>query len=273
MNNRSLLVVAALSIAACSDRGDRAADSSLASDLALASQMQATSPTFRDTAPAAAEPRAVAQAPARIDNAPRTRVIPRATESEPAPTPAPAPVQAGAAEPAARTIDAGTSFALSTQQRICTATNRPGDRFVATLINPVTGVNGAVIPAGAAVVLEVASLTPGATAEATQIGLRVHSVDFNGMSYRVQGDVQPQSDLERQRIVTDPNADKKKVVGGAIAGAIIGQMIGKNTKGTVIGAAAGAATGAVAAKATEKWEGCLPSGAMARLVLTQPVVL
>jgi hypothetical protein len=46
-----------------------------------------------------------------------------------------------------------------------------------------------------------------------------------------------------------------------------------NTKGTVIGAAAGAATGAVAAKMTEKYDGCLPMGAPMRLTLSSALMM
>jgi outer membrane lipoprotein SlyB len=80
--------------------------------------------------------------------------------------------------------------------------------------------------------------------------------------------------LERVKVPNpDANADKKKVIGGAIAGAILGQIIGHNTKGTVIGAATGAAAGAVAAKATEKYESCLPAGASLHMTLAQAVVM
>ena len=80
--------------------------------------------------------------------------------------------------------------------------------------------------------------------------------------------------LEQTKIAkADPNADKKKVIGGAIAGAILGQIIGHNTRGTVIGAATGAAAGAVAAKASEKYEACLPAGASLHVTLAQPVTM
>lgn len=257
----AVTVLAATLIAACSGKEAKQSDPALATDLALASQMQPAQPQFQDTAQGATSPR-TQRAPDRIGNAPRTRVVARQ----------PVATQAGAPEAAARTIAAGSTFALASQQRICTATNRPGDRFVATLTSPVTGFNGAVVPAGSSVILEVAS-AGSAGGEAASLALRVHSVEFNGMSYPMSGDVYVQSDLERTRILTDQNADKKKVLGGAVAGAILGQIIGKNTKGTVIGAAAGAATGAVVAKAGEKYEACLPVGGAMRLTLTQVMVL
>jgi hypothetical protein len=252
-------------LAACS-RDAKKTDPALASDLALASQVQPAQPQFQDTTQSSTTPANQQRAPGRIDAAPRTRVTPRQV---------PLGQTGSAAAPAAvaRTIAAGSTFSLASQQRICTATNRPGDRFVATLTSPVVGSNGAVVPAGSSVVLEVASASSGSSSEVPTMTLRVHSVEFNGMSYPMNGDVSTQSELERDRIMSDPNADKKKVIGGAVAGAILGQIIGKSTKGTVIGAAAGAATGAVAAKAGEKWQGCLPVGGTMRLTLTQALPL
>lgn len=155
--------------------------------------------------------------------------------------------------------------------RVCTEDNRPGDKIVATVDSPVSGTNGALIPAGSKVVLEVASVTP---VDQGNIQFRVRSIYVNDSSYSIAGTVSPSTPLERVKVAnSDPNADKKKVIGGAIAGAILGQIIGHNTKGTVIGAATGAAAGAVAAKATEKYEACLPAGASLHMTLSQAVAM
>jgi hypothetical protein len=263
---KKILILSVVTIAACRGGDAKPADSSLARDLALASQVQAAQPTFQDTATAtgAAQTSPAQRAPGRIENAPRTRVTPRQTV--PAPT--------AVAEASARVIGAGSSFSLASQQRICTSSNRPGDRFVATLTNPVTGTNGAVIPSGSSVILEVVSVSPGTNnGSDASVHLSVHSVEFNGRSYPLTGEVFTTSDLERTRVMSDPNADKKKVIGGAIAGAILGRVLGKSTKGTVIGAAAGGAAGAVAAKATQQFEGCLPVGGSMRLTLGEAVIL
>ena len=157
---------------------------------------------------------------------------------------------------------------------MCTNTNLAGDKFVAMVNSAVTGSNGATLPAGATIVLEVASVTAGSSADNAQIALRVRSIVINDKTYEVSGDVTPLASLEKTRVVgEDPNAGKKKVIGGAVAGAILGQIMGKSTKATVIGAAAGAAVGAAAAKAGEKWEGCLPEGSAIRLTLNAPLVI
>jgi hypothetical protein len=163
---------------------------------------------------------------------------------------------------------------MTSTSRVCTNTNRPGDKMVATVNSPITGSNGAVIPAGTPVVLEVASVTEGSTAEGAQITFRVRSVVVDDKTYEAAADVASLGTLEKTKVANlDPNSDKKKVIGGAIAGAILGQMMGRNTKSTVIGAAAGAAAGAAVAKAGEKWEGCLPQGSPMRLTLNAPIVI
>jgi uncharacterized protein YcfJ len=163
---------------------------------------------------------------------------------------------------------------LTSGSKVCSNTNLPGDKLVATLNEAVTGTNGAMIPAGSTVVLEVTSVTGGENAESARIAFRVRSVVVNDKTYNVDANVTPMAPFEKSKVADDdPNADKKKVIGGAIAGAILGQMIGHNTKGTVIGAAAGAAAGAAVAKSGEKWQACLPAGAPLRLTLNAPLVI
>jgi YmgG-like glycine-zipper protein len=286
----TILGAALVSLAACGDRraADRAAaDSALARDLTLASAPTAQ-PTFQDTAIAPAPAAATrptqeppAPAPVRRRVAPQPRVeapqpVPR-QKLPPQPAPQPvvqAPAEAPAATPARGEIGAGTGFALTSGSKVCTNSNMPGDKLVATLNSAVTGSNGAVIPAGANVVLEVASASAGQNGENPHITFRVRSIVVNDKTYSVAGDVTTLDTLQRTKVASgDPNGQKKKVIGGAIAGALIGQMIGHNTKGTVIGAAAGAAAGAAISKSGEKWEGCLPSGTALRLTLSEPVVM
>jgi outer membrane biosynthesis protein TonB len=290
---RNAPVVAALVLAAaCGDKraADRAAaDSALTRDLTLASA-PTVQPTFQDTAvapaPAAAKQRTKeppVPAPVHRRSAPQPRVeaprpvAQRTLPPEPAPSPQPvaqASVPAPAAAPARGEIGTGTGFSLTSGSKVCTSTNRPGDKLVATLNNAVTGTNGAVIPAGSNVVLEVASASAGQNGQAPQIGFRIRAIVVNDQTYAVSGSVITLDSLQRTKVAAvDPNADKKKVIGGAIAGAILGQMIGHSTKGTVIGAAAGAAAGAAISKSGEKWEGCLPAGAALRVTLNEPIVM
>lgn len=277
--NLLLALTVVLASAACSDRNKQAAvDSELAHDIALANQQQVV-PQFNDTALSAPSndrpaptPRRATKAPAPAPRTAQRRVAPavpqRVETSPPVEQPAPAPA------PAARMrgFHAGISFGLTTKSPVCT-TNLPGDKFTATLTEPVTGENGAYMPAGTTVVLEVASVTPGDRPESAQIAVRVRSILLNDEPVSMEGDVAIASDLERREIPRDKNSDRRKVVGGAVAGAIIGQIMGKDTKSTVIGAAAGAAAGTAAAAASRKYDACLPAGGSLRVTTSQPIIL
>ncbi|HJQ19872.1 MAG TPA: hypothetical protein VJ867_05935 [Gemmatimonadaceae bacterium] len=272
------LVLALLAAVACSDRKPAAADSDLTRDLALANQPIAT-PQFQDTALGAApEPRHAAPTPKRT---PTTRRVATTRQPRPTPTPTrvepsrptPQPDEAPAPQPSrARGILAGTSFGLVTKTAVCT-TNLPGDKFTATLTSDVHGENGAVIPAGTTVVLEVASVTPGDKPENAQLSLRLRAIVLNDEPLNVDGSVDVVSGLQRHEVPRDRNADRKKVIGGAIAGAVLGQIMGKDTRSTVIGAAAGGAAGAVAAAASKKYDACLPAGGNVRVTTSQPITL
>lgn len=275
--SRHVVILAALALVAACDRNQRsAADSAaLAADLALV-QQQAQQPAleFQDTAlskvaeaKATPTPRATAPARPRVTTpAPRPRpveVVEREVETPSAPTPAPA---------RAPGFEAGTSFSVITKSAICT-TNLPGDKIVATLDSPVEGQNGASIPAGTTVVLEVASVTPGDNPQSAQIALRVRTIMINDEPVSVDANVTIASELERREVPRDKNSDRRKVVTGAIAGAVLGQIMGRDTKSTVIGAAAGAGAGAVAAAASKQYDACLPAGGVVRATTTRQITL
>lgn len=274
--------------AACSnkDSSRAGADSALARDLALANAQTTAAPTFQDTAtapaptPASHAPqREDRPAPVRTHTARRPEVQQPPQQSHAAPPavqptpvmPAPAPATLPAPTPARAEIGSGSTFALTNGTKVCTS-NVPGDKIVATLNESVTGSNGAVIPSGSTVVLEVASVQQGDNGRDPTIALRVRSVVVNDKTYSVAGDVTPLAPLDKTK-VSDGGTDKTKVVGGAIAGAILGQMIGHNTKGTLIGAAAGAATGAAVGHNGAQYAACLPAGAPLRLTLSSPIVM
>ena len=160
-----------------------------------------------------------------------------------------------------REIPIGTAVAITATSKVCMSTNHPGDRLVATVNAPVVGSNGAMIPAGSSVVLEVASVTPASSTDSAQIALRLKTIVVNDQSYAVSGDVTNLGPLQKVAVKGKSSDDRNKVIGGAVAGAILGQILGHSTKGTVIGAAAGGAAGAAVAAADKKSDECLPQGA------------
>jgi YmgG-like glycine-zipper protein len=302
---RALLVSAF--VAACADRGaeqQSVADSELARDLALVQSAATAQPIFRDTAltnaPAARGETTTPREPVVRPTArlPRSRAVATATqprqEARPVPrretrrptrvaeVPPPKPDEAApqSGQPAERSgdsgtgaIGAGTVLAASSNSRVCTRSNLPGDRITATVNAPVRGTNGAEIPAGAKVVLEVVSVNPGDSSNEGQVVFRVNSVAIGDESYPASGSATASGPMEHVAGPRNASSDKKKVIGGAIAGAIIGQMMGKDTRSTVIGAAAGAAAGTAAAKMGDRGESCLAGGVPMRITLDEAVVL
>jgi hypothetical protein len=286
---RVLLPAAALLLAVgCRDREPAPpVDSTLAQDLALA-QQPGTGPVVFNDAPLGAST-AAAPAPAaptrtpepRKVSAPKPRPTPR-RESPPAPVkrtprePAPAPVQsaptpAPAPAPANGVIGAGAQVGMTTNAKVCAASALAGDKYTATVSEPTVGSNGAVIPAGSMVVIEVASVERADPIEQSRIQFRVRSLDVDGASRAVDGSVATLGPLEKVQVAS--GNDRKKVIGGAVAGAVLGRIFGGSTKSTVIGAAAGAAAGTAAAHATRSSDACLPAGSALRLTLSREIVV
>lgn len=159
---------------------------------------------------------------------------------------------------------------LTSNSRVCTNTNKVGQRFSATVSEAVSGSNGATIPAGATATIEITELKRSENVNDNVVmGFRVVSVSFGGRTYPVSATT---NYARVEKVRNEPkNKDVQKVVGGAAVGAIIGQVLGRSTKGTVIGAAAGAAAGTAAAAATANYEGCVPSGGRITISLNSPV--
>jgi hypothetical protein len=279
-----LALSVALAVAACGRGGDDAdstlaQDTALNRDLAMASGDSAAQPQLKDVP---------AEAPAAAPNTPsttrpRTPSRPTTRPSTPAPTPketAPVRTPSGnTVTPGEKNtaggvgmIASGTALTMSSGQKVCTNTNKVGDRITATLNESVTGSNGAVIPAGATAVLEVTKLKRSEnTNDNIEMGFAVRSIAFGGNTYNVDADVTSAS-VDRVRSSSKGN-DAKKVIGGAVIGAVVGQVIGKDTKGTVIGAATGAAAGTAAAAATANYDGCVNDGGRIVITLTSPLTI
>jgi len=284
------VMVAALAFSACTVSDSKsdtslARDTALNRDLELANRDSAVQPQLKDV-PATPAAEAPAPAPARTTpkpaaTKPATRPSRPATAAPAAPTtrttasgntetrnaPGTAAASGGGA---VGTIASGSELSLRSNSRVCTNTYTVGQTFSATVANAVTGTNGASIPSGATVTLEVTQLKRSENANDKIImEFAVKSVSFGGKTYPVSGTV-ASADVERVR--NQPKSkDVQKVATGAAIGAIAGQILGKNTKSTIIGAAAGAAAGAGTAAATANYEGCVPDGGSIAVSLTSPL--
>src|SRR5688572_29852351 len=287
---RFVPVVASLALlAACGDRaetnGTAAADSAFARDIALAQQQMPPQTVFNYAPLGGDEPASRAPAAERPSPARTRRPTPTPRRESPAapvartprPTaPAPAPVEraseatpAPAPGPAAGVIGIGARVSMTMNERTCTSA-LVGDKFTATVSSATVGSNGAVIPAGATVVLEVTAVERANPVEASRIHFHVRAIDVNGESYPGEGEVAALSQMETERV--SGGSDRTKVVGGAVAGAVLGTILGKSAKGTVIGAAAGAAAGTAAGR-RENSRACLAAGSSLQLTLSREIVM
>jgi hypothetical protein len=253
-------------------------DTSLASDLAAASGT-AAQPALADTGSAVKTPAPAAPAVDTTKQVAKAEPVkhhkkPAASQQS---TPGAAGPSAGPAQPTTTasgntvtqggtgggkvgTVAAGTNIALTSNQRICTDSNKVGDTFTATVANPVVGSNGAVIPAGSVVTGHVTALGASkAVGQTVTFSLAFDNLTVNGTGYPLSASLAGTPQLAQHR-TTGAGTDAAKVGGGAVAGALIGGLIGHNVKGALIGGAAGAAAGGGVAVATGKFDACLPQG-------------
>jgi hypothetical protein len=160
---------------------------------------------------------------------------------------------------------------MTTNGRVCTNTALAGDKYTATVSTATVGTNGALIPAGSTVVLEVASVERADPIENSRIEFRVRSIDVNGEPRSADGDIATLGAMEGTQVSS--GNDRTKVIGGAVAGAVLGRILGGSTKATVIGGAAGAAAGTAAARRSQSSAACLPAGTTLRLTLSREIVV
>ncbi len=283
LRNSVSLAFAVLAATACGSNDKTAdtlaQDTSLNRDLQLANTDSAAQPALTDV-PASGAPAPIASGPAATRTATPARTTPSRTTTTPRPSTSTATTSSGntvtrntgASPSSVGVIAAGSTLNLSSSSRICTNTNNVGDRFTATVRESISGSNGAVIPAGASVQVEVTQLKRSENANDNVVmGFRVVSVSFGGKTYPVSATT---SYAQVDKIKNQPSGkDAQKVATGAAIGAIAGQILGKNTKSTVIGGAVGAAAGAGAAAATANYEGCVPSGGRITVTLNSGVTV
>ena len=258
----SLALSLALFAGACSKKDDTAAaDSALNKDIQLANGDTSARPALTDV-PAGTAAKAPGTTTTKTTTTTTTRK-PTTTTRTPTTsvTSSGNTVTRNPSGSAAKfgTIPAGAVLNLASGSKICTNTNKVGDRFNASVTNAIVGSNGAVIPAGATATVEVTELKRSENVNDNVVmGFRVVSVNFGGHTYPISATT---SYADVSKVRNEPKGkDVQKVVGGAAIGAIAGQILGRSTKATVIGGAVGAAAGAGAAAATANYEGCVNSG-------------
>ena len=171
-------------------------------------------------------------------------------------------------EPQPVVIPAGTLITVRLQQPLSSKSNKPGDRFDATLSQPIS-VNGqTVLPNG--------TLAGGTVTDAKDSGrfkgaaalsLSLDSIVIQGTHYKIQtAELTQTAKGKGKRSAT-------MIGGGAGAGALIGGLAGGG-KGAAIGALAGAGAGTAGAAMTGNSNDInLPAEAAVSFKLKEPITL
>ena len=165
------------------------------------------------------------------------------------------------------TLPAGTVVTVRLTGAVGSKLSATGDKFSATVAQPVQ-INGKVaVPAGSEALGKVVEAVPqGHFKGAAVLRLVLSSITINDQAYNVKT-----SSLTRSQ----KGKGKRTAVlvgGGAGAGALIGGLAGGG-KGALIGAAAGAGAGTAGAGLTGEKEVVLPAESTLSFKLSEPITL
>lgn len=169
----------------------------------------------------------------------------------------------GTQVPAYLTITAGTRISVRTIDAIDSTKNHVGDRFQASLEQPLTVDGNIVIPKGADVYGRLAeSKTSGKFAGRSQLQLELTGIVVNGQTIPVATGEYELTGKSRGA------STAKRTVGGAAVGSIIGAIAGGG-KGAAIGAGVGAGAGAGSEIITKGDQVKIPSETLLDFTLQQ----
>jgi hypothetical protein len=217
------------------------------------------------------------RAPVDSDFAPRPRPEPNYPDAAPRPAPnyaesaPPAPVRSTVAAPVITgdriSVPTGTRLTIRTIDSIDSDRNRVGDKFAATLDQPLYVNDVLVVPKGADVYGRLEEVKEaGHLAGKSQLRLSLTGIVVNGQTYALStGDY----DLSGK---SRTGNTAKKVGGGAAVGALIGAVVGGG-KGAAIGAGVGAGAGTAVQVATQGEQVHVPSETLLEFALDQPVTI
>jgi hypothetical protein len=220
-----------------------------------------------DSAKEAGTPASPEAAGAPKAEAPKADPSAAVTPKADAPTPvAPAPVKPPPPPPRIATFKEGTALAVRTMSTISTKTAKQGERFMATLAEPLQDGSWVVAPAGSRVEGQVTSSDPGGRVKGVA-SLSVALTAINLADGR-------QVNISTRPVARDaPSTKKKDAAKVGIAsgvGAAIGAIAGGG-KGAAIGAGVGAGAGAGTVMATRGAAAEIPSETVIRFTLSQPL--
>ncbi len=162
-------------------------------------------------------------------------------------------------------LPAGTKVRVRLAEAIDTRRNRAGDRFTASLDEPLVVGDRVVVPKGTSFYGQVTESKPSGRFKGRAVlALRLDSFELNGQTLEI-----------RSTRLTRASAGHKKhhllwIGGGSGGGAAIGAIAGGGA-GALIGAGAGAAAGTIGSAITGKRQVGLPAEAAVTFTLQAPV--
>jgi len=179
-----------------------------------------------------------------------------ASSSSPAPAPPPPVV-----------IDAGRILTVTIDQTVSTKSNQQGDRFAASLAEPVTIDGREVLPVGTKATGTVTqSASAGHIKGGAKLALSLDSLTVNGQKYSIETSLHAEATKGRGKRTAIGGG------GGAAVGAIIGGIAGGG-KGAAIGALAGGGAGTAGAAYTGNRDITIPAESRVKFKLTQALTI
>ncbi len=162
-------------------------------------------------------------------------------------------------------IPNGAGVHVRVDQSIDTRRNRAGDRFTATLSQPIEVGGRVVVPAGTRFAGHVTTASAsGRLKGRAQLGLALDSFHMKGREYRIRT-------TSVDRVSESHKKRNGWLIGGAAGlGTALGAIAG-GAKGALIGAGAGAGAGTAGAAATGKKEVGIAAETPLRFTLRAPV--
>jgi hypothetical protein len=165
------------------------------------------------------------------------------------------------------TIPDGTPIAVRLADSIGSARSAGGERFEATLDQPIVVNGSVVVPQGARVTGRVLVARPsGHLKTPAELAVTLTSLEAGGQSYEIA------TSQRSWRGKSHKGRNAKWIAGASGAGALIGALVGHG-EGALIGAGIGAGGGTATAYATGKKDITLPPETELRFVLRQPVTI
>ena len=217
-------------------------------------------------APEQAAEQAPAPQPAPAAEAPQPAPAPRPATPAPAPAPAQAPRQP---ETVAVSVPESTALKIKMEDALDSGTTQPGDRFTATLLEPVVVGDRVALAAGSTIEGTVTDVVPASKGIKDSGGSL--TLNFEKITTPTG---ETASMLASFSQVAKSTKKKAATIGGAAAGgALLGKILGGSTKDAAVGAVVGGAIGTGVAAGTKGTEMKIEAGTEFNITLDQPLTV